>query len=114
MTDIQPYENTLSIEELRREVRECWDRELAIANALRDLPEMPPPWVLLFFDRAAKWPEDSNLGKKIQRELGLDAIPPKSECETGAGVWYRIRQGLLAERPEEPIVSKRRSIPRSP
>ena len=100
MTDT-PYENTLSIDELRREVRECWDREHAIARALRDLPEMAPPWILLFFSRASQWPEDSNLGNLLQRKLGLDAIPPKSECETGAGVWYRIRQGMLMPRPEK-------------
>lgn len=98
--DLEPYENSLSIEELRREVRLCWDREQAIIKALRDLPETPPPWILLFFDRASKWPEDSNLGKLLQRKLGLSAVPPKSECETGAGVWHRIRQGMLAPRPE--------------
>ncbi len=103
--EIQPYENTLSIEELRREVRECWDREQAIAWALRDLPEMAPPWVLMFLDRAAKWPEDKHLGNLLQRKLGLAAIPPKSECECGAGVWYRIRQGMLAPRPDEPQIS---------
>lgn len=98
--DLPPYENTMTIEELRREVRECWDLERALANALRDAPEMPSPWVLLFLSRASKWPEDSNLGKLLQRKFRLDKIPPKSECETGAGVWYRIRQGLLAPRPE--------------
>lgn len=100
--ELEPYENTLSIDELRREVRECWDRERAIANALRDLPEMAPPWILLFLDRAAKWPEDNNLGKLLQRKLGLEAIPPKSECEGGAGIWYRIRQGMLMDRPAAP------------
>lgn len=88
------YEDTLSAEELRREVRQCWDLEHALASALRDMPEMPPPWVLLFLDRAAKWPEDHDLGKTLQREMGLAVIPPKSECEGGAGVWHRIRQGL--------------------
>ncbi len=97
----EPYENILTIEELRREVRECWDREHAIIAALNDLPEMAPPWVLLFFSRASQWPADSNLGKMLQRKLGLGAIPPKSECETGAGVWYRIRQGMLTPRPEK-------------
>jgi hypothetical protein len=100
MAEIEPYENKLSIEELRREVRECWEREQAIVGALRDLPEMPPPWILLFFSQASKWPEDSNLGKLLQRKLTLEAIPPKSECETGAGVWYRIRQGMLLPRPK--------------
>lgn len=96
---IEPYENTLTFDELRVEVRRCLDQELGISQALRDLPEMPPPWVLLFFSRASQWPEDSNLGKRLQRQLGPDKIPYKSECETGAAVWYRIRQGLLAERP---------------
>ena len=101
MTDeIEPYENTLSLEELRREARECWDREHAIIKALRDLPEMPPPWILLFFGRAAQWPADNDLGKLLQRKLRLEAIPPKSECEGGAGIWYRIRQGMLLARPE--------------
>lgn len=98
---IQPYENTLSIEELRREIRECWDREHAIVAALRDLPEMSPPWILLFFSRAAKWPEDNNVGRLLQRKLGSSAVPYKSECEGGAGIWYRIRQGMIAPRPTE-------------
>jgi hypothetical protein len=98
----EPYENTLSIDELRRKIRECLDFEFAIANALRDLPEMAPSWILLFLNRVASWPQDNNLGKQLQRKLGLNAIPPKSECEGGAGVWYRIRQGLLAPRPTAP------------
>lgn len=94
----EPYENKLSIEELRREVRECWDREQALVEALRDAPEMAPPWILLFLDRAAKYPEDNQIGKRLQREMGLATIPPKCECEGGAGVWHRIRQGLIAPR----------------
>ncbi|HMH95649.1 MAG TPA: hypothetical protein VK577_03600 [Bradyrhizobium sp.] len=99
--DLPSYEDILTIEELRREVRMCWDRELALAHAIHDVPEMPSPFVLLFLSRGSHWPEDSNLGKLLQRKMTLAAIPPKSECETGAGVWYRIRQGLLAPRPEE-------------
>lgn len=99
MTD-EPYENKLSIEELRREVRECWDREAALIKAMQDLPDVAPPWICLFLDRAAKWPEDNNIGRLLQRKHGLDAVPPKSECEGGAGVWHRIRQGLLAPRPD--------------
>ena len=100
MTD-EPYENKLTIDELRREVRECWDLQQAIVNALRDAPEVPPPWVLMFLDRASDWSKDKPLGDLMQRKYGLDAIPPKSECESGAGVWYRIRQGLLQDRPTE-------------
>lgn len=97
---IPSYEHTLSIEELRAEVRMCWDRELALAHAIRDIPEMPSPFVLLFLSRGSHWPEDSDLGKMLQRKLGIGKVPPKSECETGAGVWYRLRQGLLLPRPE--------------
>lgn len=102
MNDDEPYENTLSIEQLRREVRECWDRENALIKAIRGAEEMPAPWILKWLGRAAKWPEDNSLGKMLQRKLSSDAIPFKSECEGGAGVWYRIRQGLLAERPQSP------------
>lgn len=103
-----PYENTMSIERLRQELRECWDRERAIVDALRDLPEMAPPWILLFFDRAAKYPDDNSLGKKLQQKLPRGAIPYKTECEGGAGVWYRIRQGMLQDRPEEPRLEQGR------
>jgi hypothetical protein len=41
---------------------------------------MAPPWILLFLDRAAKWPEDNDLDKKLQRKFGLDAIPPKANA----------------------------------
>jgi hypothetical protein len=94
----QDYLMSLSVEELRRELKHAWEVKYGLLNALRDAPEMPPPFVLLHLDHAAKWPEDNNLGKKLQRELGLDKIPPKSECEGGAGVWHRIRQGLTAPR----------------
>lgn len=30
-----------------------------------------------------------------QRELGLEAIAPKVEYEMGAGLWKRIRDGLI-------------------
>lgn len=97
-SEIEPYENTLSVDELRREVRECWNREHALIEAIRDAIEMPPPWILVFLSGAGKWPEDKDLGKSLQRKMGLAVIPPKSECESGAGVWHRIRQGLIAAR----------------
>lgn len=86
---MEPLENTMLIDELRKEVRECWDRERAIIDALRDRPEMPPPCVLLFLSRASKWPMD------YERKLGSEAIPFKTECECGAGMWFRIRQGII-------------------
>lgn len=98
MSEIEPYENTLSVEQLRSELRYYLDAHYGILCALRDAPEMPPPFVLLHLSTASKWPEDSNRGKELQRKLGLGVIPPKSECECGAGVWDRIRAGLVANR----------------
>lgn len=94
--DKEPYENTLSVEELRRELHYYKDAYYGVLRALRDLPEMPPPFVLLHLNTAAKYPEDWERGKRLQREYGLDAIPPKSECEKGAGLWDRIRSGMIA------------------
>lgn len=41
--DLEPYENTLSIEELRREVRWLWDNKGLLMRAIRDKIDMPPP-----------------------------------------------------------------------
>lgn len=95
MSDDEPYENTLTLEELRREVRYEWDVKNALVRALRELPEVPPVAVLLYLSRAAKWPEDNSLGKQLQRKVGSAVIPFKSECEGGAGLWTRIRSGLM-------------------
>lgn len=95
MSELEPYENTLSIEQLRSELRYYLDAHYGILYALRDAPELPPPFVLLHLGKVAKWPEDSKRGKELQRQHGLDAIPPKSECECGAGLWDRIRRGLI-------------------
>jgi len=94
----EPYENKLSIEELRKELRYALDVQYGILNAIRDIPEMPPPFVLLHLgSSASKYPEDKDKGKELQRKYGLEIIPPKSECEWGAGVWYRMLNGLKRE-----------------
>lgn len=90
----EPYENTLSLEELRREIRFEWNQKHALIKALRDLPEVPPVIVQRLLSSAAKWPDDNNIGKRLQREHGSEAIPYKSEYESGAGLWHRIRRGL--------------------
>ena len=90
----EPYENSLSLEELRREVRRLWDNEAQLVKALRELPEVPHWRVQRVLGRAAKFPEDGNIGKRLQNEHGLDAIAPKTEYEMGAGLWWRIREGL--------------------
>jgi hypothetical protein len=92
------YVNSLTVEELRRELIHSLEVQHGILFALRDLPEFPSGFVLKHLGTAAKWPEDNELGKKLQREVGPQVIPFKNECEGGAGVWHRIRQGLLAPR----------------
>lgn len=99
MSDVTPYENTLSIDELRREVRRGWDEIRLLTDAIRDSSDMPEPIILLLLSRAGKWPEDVEKGKEMQRQLGSEKIPFKTECEIGAGVWFRIRQGLVAAVP---------------
>jgi hypothetical protein len=41
-----------------------------------------------------RWPETWEEGKKLQRELGLEIIPPNAECEEAAGVYLQIIQTL--------------------
>jgi hypothetical protein len=98
----EPYENTFSLEDLRKEVRRCWDLEHAIIKALRDIPEQPPQRVQKFLGRAARWIEDFNLGKQEQHRLGSEVVWYKTEIEGGAGLWARIRD-CLREARKEPI-----------
>lgn len=67
------------------------DEFFGLVDALRDWPKLPPAWVLkwLKYD----FPKDWERGKEMQRELGHDVIPPKTECEGGAGAWDRITEG---------------------
>ena len=87
----KPYENTLSVPELRSELRHSLDVQYGILHALRDMPLFPPAFVLLHLGSAAKYPEDWKRGKELQVKHGLGVIPPKTECELGAGLWDRIR-----------------------
>ena len=92
-------ENQMTIEELRREVRLHWDTQWALITTLRELPEIPPYEIMILLSEAAKYPDDHNIGKRIQREKP-GSVFPKSEAEGGMGIYYRIRQGLLASRNE--------------
>lgn len=93
--DLEPYENTLSVEELRRELRRAWDVHYGFMKAIRDAVDMPDPFILKEISYAARHPQDWETGNKIQRELGFERVPPVSECESGAGLWVRIRRGLV-------------------
>lgn len=65
-------------------------RYFPLLDALRHLPELPSPMVLTVLSHCGKWPEDWSEGKRIQRERGLEAVPPVTECEIGAGWWHRV------------------------
>jgi hypothetical protein len=78
------------IADLERENQYLVDQLYPLLDALRDLPELPSPDVLLTLSHAADFSKDWKTGKRIQRELGLDVVPPKTECEEGAGWWHRV------------------------
>lgn len=97
----EPYENTLSAAQLRSEVRNAWDMSLALNMALLDLPAVPPVTALRALTHAAmnlREPDVMKLGKQLQREHGLDVVPPKTEYECAAGLWSIIRAGIIAAR----------------
>jgi hypothetical protein len=79
------------------------DRYYALLDALRDLPEVPPPLVLRTLSHAAKFSGDWEEGKRIQRERGLDVVPPNTECEMGAGWWHRV---IRPVRPPQGVTAK--------
>ena len=63
----------------------------ALQKALLNWPAMPPAAVLR--DLPGTWSRDWHRGKRAQAELGLDLVPPNTECELGAGFWDRITDG---------------------
>lgn len=96
----EPYENRLDLDELRREVRRCWDLQSELTEALIDLPEVPSARVLAFLGYATtRYSEYGAKGRELQRDLGPEAVPFRAECENGAGLWSRIRS-VLAEKGE--------------
>jgi hypothetical protein len=91
------YINSLSVEDLRRELAFQVDLHLALIKTFRKLPENPEPIALRALADLATSRRDHELGKQIQRERGLDAVPPKFEYEDAAGLWARIRPALVHE-----------------
>ncbi len=89
------YINSLTVDELRRELAWEIDLRLALIRTFHDLPENPHHLALRALCDLSSWQRDHALGKKIQRERGLDAVPPKSEFEDAAGLWARIRPALV-------------------
>ena len=96
------YENTLTLEDLRKAVRQCWDEQHELDKALLELPVVPSHEVMRMLIHAAMNSPSplSNYwetGKKLQQEYpGL--IPWKTEYECAAGLWAAMRAGILAQR----------------
>lgn len=91
------YEDTLSLEELRREVRTLWDREHALTSDLRDLPEIPSietMRTLTGAGMATRSPDVHSIGCKMRRTH--KNIPYKTEFECAVGLWSLMREGILA------------------
>lgn len=110
----EPYENTLSTDQLRAEVRRCWDRDAALNDALIDLPEIPSVDVMaalthaamnmhrspvknLPFMEAARKLQSSHPSKIDANGCIFQPVPFKTEYEYAAGLWTFIRNGLLLQ-----------------
>lgn len=100
---IEPYENTLDLSALRREVRAAWGSHAAFVEAIRMLPDMAEPealWHLVDAAMAVKGHHLWQMGKEAQRSMGLSVVPPKSELENAAGLWIVIRDALRSAQQE--------------
>lgn len=91
-------EDTMDIDELRRELRRAWNEREALIDALDKLPEVAALPVLRLLSDCRSTDEDWQRGKALQRTVGLEVIPPVSEYERGAGRWSIIREALLRTR----------------
>jgi hypothetical protein len=101
VADIEPYENTLSLDELRREVRDAWNQSHALNNALLELPEVPPIDAIRAITHAGM--NSRNIGawergKEIQRKHEWGVVPSKTEYECAVGLWSVIREAIIAAR----------------
>ena len=69
------------------------DRCLRLEAMLENAPEVPSPKDLTLLSEHGGKFDDWAVGKRLQQEHGLGVIPPTTECEIGAGAWYRITGG---------------------
>lgn len=99
MEDDKPYEYTLSLQELREEVRELWNQHHAFSRDLRNLPPVPSGEVMRMLSSPAMNIHDPDcweIGKRMQRDPAFRGmIPYKTEYESACGLWSIIRAGLL-------------------
>jgi hypothetical protein len=88
--------DSMSIEHLRNELVWEMEQKFAMMEAFKELPEVAPVPALHYLNDLSTYPRDWEKGKQMQREHSIEAIPPVSECETGAGLWSIIRAALVA------------------
>lgn len=106
---MEPYENSLSIERLRSEVRMLWNREAAFRDDISALPEVPSHetlWHLVDAARALPWPATWEVGKELQASHPWGTVPAKTELECSAGLWVMIREGIMARQAAQGIVTE--------
>jgi hypothetical protein len=70
------------------------ERIFALREAFKELPEVPPVEAQSLLHEFSTWPRDWERGKKMQRQHGIEAVPPNTECECGAGLWALLREAL--------------------
>lgn len=95
----QSYEETLTIEELRIEVRRLWNQIDGMTTDLHTLPAVPSLETLRLLGTLSGGlhtePSLGILGIALRQTCGIDAVPPVSEMEHGAGLWKVIRDALI-------------------
>lgn len=73
--------------------------EIELADAFATLPEVPSlPVLCLLSESTADLSSNIPIwekGKALQRMHGFEMIPPRSELESAAGLWFFIRQSIL-------------------
>jgi hypothetical protein len=118
----EAYIQKMGIEELRENVRDWFQFQGELRHAIREESPMLGGWMLKMLGAyfGAKYPQDNAKGKALQLiydDLPEDdprrakgqiresryKIPFKSECEGGAGLWWRIHRGLTGSVGHDPL-----------
>lgn len=90
------FEDQMSIEDLRREVREQWDQHRQFMHDLAELPDVPDYLTLRHLAHfGGGFPDMWEIGKAEQREH-RGKVPYKTEYEIAQGLWSLIRNALRA------------------
>lgn len=100
MGDRFPYIDERSIDgmsekQLRDELKFELNKNFALMEAFRNLPEIANPTALWHLSDFADHQRDWERGKMMQRDASLEEIPPNVEYEVGAGLWSIIREALI-------------------